>query len=440
VLKPIDPTKVGYDFIGWYTETDEKWVFAGYPVTEDVRLTARYANSSYTVALNPNGGSLINKEIAVQYDKEYELEIPTYEGHEFKGWYTYSNEKFENSGTWNLLENLNLRAIWDTFTIKLDSDGGTEYEDIVRDNFDEVNLPTPNKEGSTFLGWYLGDTNYNVTYKPNYYMNVTLKAHWALSNELFDYELIGEEAKIIKYKGDSEIVRFPEYIVNEGYNYLITDIDSNAFEGKENIKEIYFPSGLEKISNGLLTNCNKLETISIHKINYKLIDAFGGLKENVPKTFEKIIFERSFDNSNLSTFFIKFGSKRFDIIIGKNCYNPSFKGCNFIKSVIIKSDRVIYESFKDCSFLENVILDGDVSRIEDYAFYNCKSLKTVYLPDSVTSIGSYGFAFCSSLENILLPKNLLDLGNYSFNECTSLKHIKIPSLITKNSMWCLPAV
>jgi uncharacterized repeat protein (TIGR02543 family) len=41
VTKPEDPTKTGYTFDGWYVE-DEKWVFSGYNVTEDMTLTAQW--------------------------------------------------------------------------------------------------------------------------------------------------------------------------------------------------------------------------------------------------------------------------------------------------------------------------------------------------------------------------------------------------------------
>jgi uncharacterized repeat protein (TIGR02543 family) len=41
VTKPTDPTKNGFLFTGWFIG-DEKWVFSGYNVTEDITLTAQY--------------------------------------------------------------------------------------------------------------------------------------------------------------------------------------------------------------------------------------------------------------------------------------------------------------------------------------------------------------------------------------------------------------
>jgi uncharacterized repeat protein (TIGR02543 family) len=41
VTKPLDPTKTGYTFDGWYIGA-ERWVFSGYNVTENITLTARW--------------------------------------------------------------------------------------------------------------------------------------------------------------------------------------------------------------------------------------------------------------------------------------------------------------------------------------------------------------------------------------------------------------
>jgi len=47
---PIEPTKEGYDFLGWYVG-DEKWSFIGYVVTEDIDLVAKW-EETYTQGLD----------------------------------------------------------------------------------------------------------------------------------------------------------------------------------------------------------------------------------------------------------------------------------------------------------------------------------------------------------------------------------------------------
>jgi uncharacterized repeat protein (TIGR02543 family) len=42
IIKPTNPIKANHQFIGWYTDLDEAWVFSGYPVTQNLTLTAKY--------------------------------------------------------------------------------------------------------------------------------------------------------------------------------------------------------------------------------------------------------------------------------------------------------------------------------------------------------------------------------------------------------------
>ena len=53
-IKPVDPTKEGYTFFGWFINGDEKWVFAGYDVTQNITLTAHWSINSYIVTYVQN--------------------------------------------------------------------------------------------------------------------------------------------------------------------------------------------------------------------------------------------------------------------------------------------------------------------------------------------------------------------------------------------------
>ena len=50
ITKPIDPTRDGYTFDGWYLE-GEKWSFIGYVVTENITLEARWRTSEPPVLI-----------------------------------------------------------------------------------------------------------------------------------------------------------------------------------------------------------------------------------------------------------------------------------------------------------------------------------------------------------------------------------------------------
>ena len=87
------PTRTGYTFAGWWTTkaTGGKQVTASTvcKATGNYTLYARWTPKTYTVTLNPNGGTCSKSSVTVTYDKAYgTLPTPTRTGHTFAGWWT----------------------------------------------------------------------------------------------------------------------------------------------------------------------------------------------------------------------------------------------------------------------------------------------------------------------------------------------------------------
>jgi uncharacterized repeat protein (TIGR02543 family) len=86
--QPDEPTRTGYTFDGWYINGDERWVFGGYDVTENITLIAQWTANDYTITLDLNGGTLEGPtSFAVTYDQAYTLPTPTSSEGPFNGWY-----------------------------------------------------------------------------------------------------------------------------------------------------------------------------------------------------------------------------------------------------------------------------------------------------------------------------------------------------------------
>ncbi len=62
------------------------------------------------------------------------------------------------------------------FTIKFDSDGGSDVESITFEKGESMALPECKKEGYTFIGWYDGDAEYKDTKEIE--KDITLTAKW----------------------------------------------------------------------------------------------------------------------------------------------------------------------------------------------------------------------------------------------------------------------
>ncbi len=90
---PADPTKEGFDFAGWFTDSDLENEFdEETPITADITLYAKWTEAveleEFTVSFETNGGS----EIAdIQVEDGDTLTLPphpTKEGFDFAGWFT----------------------------------------------------------------------------------------------------------------------------------------------------------------------------------------------------------------------------------------------------------------------------------------------------------------------------------------------------------------
>ena len=58
VIKPEDPIREGYTFMGWFYK-DEQWSFAEHIVTENMTLIEQWQINQYTITFDTDGGSII---------------------------------------------------------------------------------------------------------------------------------------------------------------------------------------------------------------------------------------------------------------------------------------------------------------------------------------------------------------------------------------------
>ena len=161
------PKRSGYDFKGWYM--DENFTTATYKtvdatVSEDVTFYARWTLNTYTIYYNlgsakNNGGTFDKESQTFNVNEDVELNVPTWEGHTFKGWVTEDNEVITkiSKGTY---KDMKLTAAWntDSSTISYETNGGTINDDNVNYRHllgDSEGLPyNVTKPGYVFKGWY----------------------------------------------------------------------------------------------------------------------------------------------------------------------------------------------------------------------------------------------------------------------------------------------
>src|SRR5699024_10624350 len=93
VVKPSNPTRDCYDFVGWYTNASftKKYDFST-PVTSDMTLYAKWEDNgtcreTYRVKFDSNGGTSVATQRVDEGDRATEPRDPTRSGYTFLGWY-----------------------------------------------------------------------------------------------------------------------------------------------------------------------------------------------------------------------------------------------------------------------------------------------------------------------------------------------------------------
>ena len=237
VTKPANPTKEGYEFLGWYS--DGTYFDFETPVEKDLKLEARWKEiivdddtqiednenkedekveedkddkkeetttkvTKYTVKFETDGGSKVASK-TVEKNKTVKAPIdPTKDGYIFKGWYLGST-KYDFSK--KVTKNITLTAKWEkieeqkpvepdtpeepgkpekpevkSYIVTFKSEGGSKVDNqTIEENKTATKPADPKKDGYTFKGWYLNGKEFDFSTKIT--SDITLTAKWEKNPE-----------------------------------------------------------------------------------------------------------------------------------------------------------------------------------------------------------------------------------------------------------------
>ena len=164
------PTKVGYAFIGWTSSLDGKTYNGTYEVPKDssssaVTMTAKWSRN-VTVSFNSLGyGTFDDVVVTSPISRTVTLPTPSRSGYTFNGW-DCSLDGSRYNGTYTVPQDaasstITMTASWSlnyyrVCTVQYEPNGANEtYSNEYIYNTDSryITLPTPTKDGYTFLGW-----------------------------------------------------------------------------------------------------------------------------------------------------------------------------------------------------------------------------------------------------------------------------------------------
>lgn len=216
------PEKTGYIFDGWYDSSNINCSLTGkWKVADDITLHAKWIATEYDIVLDVNGGNTLSSDtVTVSYESEYALPQPSREGYDFIDWYTDADISFNSNGTYRILENISLHAIWQAKIYELDvicnnNDAGnvTDGGEIIYSN--ETTVTASTNCGYVFCGWYENDIKLAQSESYTFSMpakNLTLTAKWSAATISLTLNSNGGEALA---NNTSEVIYRENFIIEQ---------------------------------------------------------------------------------------------------------------------------------------------------------------------------------------------------------------------------------
>ena len=205
----------------------------------------------------------------------------------------------------------------------------------------------------------------------------------------------------------------------------VTSIGYYAFEGCAALSTMKIPKSVTVIEESAFEDCTSLAALTFSEGLKTIGDyAFCGCISlpyaSIPDSATAIGDNAFADCSALETASIGKGVKA----IGEHV----FQDCTALTAVDLSEglESIGYYAFSGCEALTTVKVPQSVTAIYEYAFGGCSSLASVSLPSSLTDIKDYTFHHCASLADLKIPGGVKEIGAYAFYACTSLKDLTIP--------------
>ena len=185
-------TADGWAVYTWSLNEDKTGIFRGNITNTNPGGTDLYAvDYAPVIEFETEGGNEIAPIIA-ETGSWLNIPVPEKEGYTFEAWYTTSGTKFTETNMPS--KSIKLIAHWNA-TLTFDANGGT-FMEISQPQGTRITLPTPEKEGYMFAGWYDGDNVYTSTTMPSVSKKLTARYYTMRSQQ---YVIVDKDTSVGSY-------------------------------------------------------------------------------------------------------------------------------------------------------------------------------------------------------------------------------------------------
>ncbi len=377
VTEPADPTKLGYEFDGWYKDEGltQIWTFEKDKVTGDLTLYAKWkikpstsdtyfnyvaVGNTYTVAAKT--GQIMPTDVIIPAE------------HDGKAVTAIADSAFENQTV--------IKSVFIPSSVKTIGQrafrGCTNLEQILgADNVEAI--------GATALGSTKYDTGLSAGAA---YIGKTL------------YKYTGAETTLAVRAGTLGIA-------------------AGALQDKDSVTEVTLPDGLKNIGSYAFGGASKGVGITEIAIPDSVVSIGDNAFRNA-KSLSKIYIGTGAENIGSNVFA---GTAAADVTY--NAVNATvgelFKGLTAEAALTVGNDvtELPVGLVKEWTGLKTVVIGSGVTAVPDSMFAGLVDLKTVTLGVNTETIGNYAFRG-SGITEIAIPEKVSKIGTGAFVSCAAL--------------------
>jgi uncharacterized repeat protein (TIGR02543 family) len=217
-----NPTKTGYTFSGWFTDSLFKTAVSSIPIgsTGNKSFWAKWTEKTYTVHFNSNGGSIVDSQNVAQNALVTAPSNPTKTGSTFEYWCASENLLTAFDFSTPITEQTTLFAKWtaNVYTVNFNVDGTIIVTKDIAYNSVVTPPADPTKAGYTFNNWYLEDSTTAFSFATPITGTTTLFANWIVKVYTVNFDVDGTiiVTKDIAY---NSVVTPPADPTKEGYTF-----------------------------------------------------------------------------------------------------------------------------------------------------------------------------------------------------------------------------
>ncbi|HHU42953.1 MAG TPA: leucine-rich repeat protein [Clostridiales bacterium] len=299
----------------------------------------------------------------------------------------------------------------DVYVLTFEPNGGNDIDSIENNGEDEIELPTPQREGYTFGGWYLDAETFNNEYKGEALSeSVTVYAKWTINEYTISFETNGGSPVDSISADYGEQITAPNSPEREGYSFEGWFVDSDL--GNEFSFDTMPPQDITIYAGWQAIDYN---------ITYNLDGGENNQSNPQTYTIETDSFELLTPTKEHYTFLGWFADSGYDNEITHIGGGET-------------GDITIYAKWVDEVYVDGLTLKYDIDN-NFYELISAEEIQNAVIPAQhnnypIAVIGEGAFEGNTTLESVTIPMSVVYIADMAFKDCSNLTDVNFDNNAT----------